>query len=150
MASRPVIIASLLGASVGVPYIASRATTGPHPTGGPATAISATAAQPMTMNRTAPMPTAYAAPAMTTLAPSYPASTPVAEGAQFTSVAQVLRFDVTKEWVCRNWPRKSDGPTDVGLFSMRVPLVMGTQMTSLAGSLTYYFNLQGQVEHISF
>jgi hypothetical protein len=27
---------------------------------------------------------------------------------------------------------------------------MGTQVTSLAGALTYYFNDQGQVEHISF
>ena len=63
---------------------------------------------------------------------------------------QVLRFDVTKEWVCRNWSRKSTGPTDVGLFAIRVPLVMGTQMSALAGSLTYYFNAQGQVEHISF
>jgi hypothetical protein len=72
------------------------------------------------------------------------------DGAQFTSAAQVLRFDVTKEWVCQNWTRKSTGPTDVGLLAIRVPLVMGTQMTSLAGALTYFFNDQGQVEHISF
>jgi hypothetical protein len=72
------------------------------------------------------------------------------DGAQFTSAAQVLRFDVTKEWVCQNWSRKSTGPTDVGLMAIRVPLVMGTQMSSLAGALTYYFNAQGQVEHISF
>jgi hypothetical protein len=57
---------------------------------------------------------------------------------------------VTKEWVYRQWDRKSTGPTDVGLFGVRVPLVMGTQPTSLAGSLTYYFNTYGQVEHISF
>ena len=67
---------------------------------------------------------------------------PAIDGAQFTSVAQVLRFDVTKEWVYQNWSRKSTGPTDVGLFAIRVPLVMGTQMTSLAGSLTYYFDAQ--------
>ena len=84
---------------------------------------------------------------------SAPLATPPgcrATDAQFTSVAQVLRFDVTKEWVCTNWSRKSTGPTDVGLFAIRVPLVMGTQMTSLAGALTYFFNAQGQVEHISF
>jgi hypothetical protein len=72
------------------------------------------------------------------------------DGAQFTSVAQVLRFDVTKEWLYRNWSRKSTGPTDVGLYAVRVPLVMGTQMTSLAGALTYYFDGQGLVQHISF
>jgi hypothetical protein len=38
----------------------------------------------------------------------------------------------------------------VGLFSVRVPLVMSPQLYALAGSLTYYFNSQGQVEHISF
>jgi hypothetical protein len=61
-----------------------------------------------------------------------------------------LRFDVTREWVYRSWDRKSAGPTDVGLFAVRVPLVSGTQSASLAGSLTYYFNTQNQVEHISF
>jgi hypothetical protein len=71
-------------------------------------------------------------------------------GTQFTSIDQVLRFDVTKEWVYQNWDRKSTGATDVGLFSVRVPLVMSPQLYALAGSLTYYFNSQGQVEHISF
>ena len=72
------------------------------------------------------------------------------DGAQFTSVEQVFRFDVTKEWVYQNWSRKTTAPTDVGLVSVRVPLVMGTQLSALAGSLTYNFNAQGQVEHISF
>jgi hypothetical protein len=52
--------------------------------------------------------------------------------------------------VYRSWDRKSTGPTDLGLFAVRVPLVSGTQSASLAGSLTYYFNTQDQVEHISF
>lgn len=71
-------------------------------------------------------------------------------GVQFSSVDQVLRFDVSKEWVYQNWERKSTGPTDVGLVSVRVPLVMKPQLYALAGSLTYFFNGQGQVEHISF
>ena len=72
------------------------------------------------------------------------------EGTQFHSVEQVLRFDVTKEWVYHNWSRKSTGPTDVGLFAVRVPVVTGTQLAAIAGSLTYFFNSYGQVEHISF
>jgi hypothetical protein len=36
------------------------------------------------------------------------------------------------------------------LYGVRVPLVMRPQISSLAGSLTYYFNEQGQVEHSSF
>jgi hypothetical protein len=62
----------------------------------------------------------------------------------------VFRFDVTKDWVYRNWDRKSTGPTDVGLFAVRVPLVTGTHISAVAGSLTYFFNAHGQVEHISF
>jgi hypothetical protein len=72
------------------------------------------------------------------------------EGAQIYSVEQVLRFDLTKDWVYRTWARKSTGPTDVGLFAVRVPLVTGTHVAALAGSLTYYFNSVGQIEHISF
>jgi hypothetical protein len=66
------------------------------------------------------------------------------------SAEQALRFDVTKEWVYRSWDRKTTAPTDVGLYAVRVPMVSGTQATSLAGSLTYFFNAQNQVEHISF
>jgi hypothetical protein len=66
------------------------------------------------------------------------------------SAEQALQFNVTKEWVYRSFDRKSTGPTDLGLFAIRVPLVSGTQSASLAGSLTYYFNTQDQVEHISF
>jgi hypothetical protein len=62
----------------------------------------------------------------------------------------VLRFDLTKDWVYRAWARKSTGPTDVGLLAVRVPLVTGTHPAALAGSLTYFFNSAGQVEHISF
>jgi Family of unknown function (DUF6690) len=62
----------------------------------------------------------------------------------------VLRFDITKEWIYRNWARKSTGLADPDLFGVRVPLVTGTAMTDLAGSLTYYFNSQGQVQHIAF
>jgi hypothetical protein len=65
-------------------------------------------------------------------------------------VEQVLRFDLTREWVYQNWDRKSTGPTDVGLSAVRVALVSGTDLHSLAGSLTYFFNQYGQIEHISF
>lgn len=192
MASRPLIIASLLGASVGVPYVASRATQGPK---APASATPGAAATPIAMaspGATTLIPsqiTATSVPATSaTLVPpslasaaqpvaSYPLASPqvrllppittspvasaaamayapasaaMPQNSQFTSVSQVLRFDVTKDWVCRTWPRKSTGPTDVGLFAIRVPLVMGTQMSSLVGALTYYFNAQDQVEHISF
>jgi hypothetical protein len=79
-----------------------------------------------------------------------PASVSPAAGSQFHNVAEVFRFDVTKEWVYANWPRKTTGLSDPELYGVRVPLVMGTGFSDLAGSLTYSFNSQGQVQHISF
>ena len=66
------------------------------------------------------------------------------------SLSEVLRFDVTVEWVMQRWPRVSTGLPCLQLQGYRVPLVTGTTMTDLAGSLTYYFNAQQQVERITF
>jgi hypothetical protein len=182
MASRPLIIATLVGASVGVPYLTSQTKTAkPGTAGAPAAAGSygqlpsgATAMPTMNYGQQTSMPairlptTMPAAPALlpgasaapqvaatpggTTQVAAMPVgiARPAINGAQFASIDQVLRFDVTKEWVYQNWDRKSAGATDVGLMGVRVPLVMSPQVYSLAGSLTYYFNEQGQVEHISF
>jgi hypothetical protein len=62
----------------------------------------------------------------------------------------VLRFEVTKEWVYQHWDRKSTGLGDPELFGIRVALVTGTKRTDLAGALTYLFDVQGRVQHISF
>ena len=149
MASRPLIIATLVGASVGVPYLASHpqsvksGTNIAAPIGSYGQQQNATATRlPIIGGQSQGLPAIPGAPASTNRVPL--------NGTQFTSIDQVLRFDVSKEWVYQNWDRKSTGPTDVGLFSVRVPLVMAPQMYALAGSLTYYFNDQGQVEHISF
>jgi hypothetical protein len=131
----------LLGASVAVPYVTSNSQLGQ---------VLANKSPSAATNAIAPAPgTASVLPSITTSGQPIQGTARL-DGAQFTSVNQVFRFDVTKEWVFQNWTRKTTAPTDVGLFSVRVPLVMGRQMTALAGSLTYYFNSQGQVEHISF
>jgi hypothetical protein len=146
MASKPLIIATLVGATVGVPYLASQSKTGQVNTAGrPAGYASTPLATPTRLLLVAPPVAGPLAP--TTIAYASPARM---RSPQFTSADQVLRFDVTKEWVYRSWDRKSTGATDVGLFSVRVPLVMAPSIYGLAGSLTYYFNEEGQVEHISF
>jgi hypothetical protein len=66
------------------------------------------------------------------------------------SLSEVLRFDVTVEWVMQRWPRVSTGLPCLQLQGYRVPLVTGTSVTDLAGALTYYFNAQQQVERITF
>ncbi len=70
------------------------------------------------------------------------------EGIPTYSLAEVLRMDVSKEWVYSRWARKSTGLAEPELFGIRVPLVSGTRMTDVAGSLTYYFNICGRVEKI--
>jgi hypothetical protein len=59
-------------------------------------------------------------------------------------------MDVSKEWVYQRWPRKSTALSELDLFGVRVPLVTGTQLHDLAGSLTYYFGGDGRVKRISF
>jgi hypothetical protein len=66
------------------------------------------------------------------------------------AIEQVLRFDLTKDWVYQHWARKSTGMSFANLFGVRVPLVTGTTIADLAGSLTYYFDANGQVQHITF
>ena len=153
MASRPVIIAGLLGASVGVPYLAS------HVAGG-----FEDGADESAKGQRGGCAAGFDVPGHARLddgridignsrgnvLSGLSDRRVQSDGAQFTSVGQVLRFDITKDWVYQNWSRVLTGTTDVGLFSTRVALVMRPQLSALAGSLTYYFNAQGQVEHISF
>jgi len=161
MTGRSLMLATLLGASIGVPYVVSRSGTAPTAKTSPAP----TSAWPTLSGNTSPPPlipssTASAYPAPSTY-PTYPTtSTPAAftgwehlaprGPAQYHSIQQVFRFDVTKEWVYQNWDRKSTGLGDPEFFGIRVALVTGTQRTDLAGSLTYLFDAKGQVQHISF
>jgi hypothetical protein len=103
-------------------------------------------------------PTAAQAPAPITPTPTppqgpgatlFPTVTPL-EGIPTYSIAEVLRMDVSKEWVYQRWPRKSTALAELDLFGVRVPLVTGTQLHDLAGSLTYYFGIDGRVKRVSF
>lgn len=85
--------------------------------------------------------------------PEDPAAAPQAlpvEGTRVGHLGEVLRFNVTSGWVLQRWPRVSTGLAELPLQGYRVPLVTGTKATDLAGSLTYYFNSQQQVQRITF
>src|SRR5262245_10154126 len=128
MSTRPLIIATLVGASVGVPYLASRSaknSSGANGTPAATNAWTSTAGTSKVPATTA----SWQPPAQNAGIPASSGAVPI-DGTRFQSVDQVFRFDVTKEWVYRNWPRKSTGPTDVGLYSVRVPLVMDTRATA--------------------
>jgi hypothetical protein len=62
---------------------------------------------------------------------------------------EVLRFDVTVEWVMQRWPRVTTGLAHLQLQGYRVPLVTGTKLNDVAGALTYYFNALQQVQRIT-
>ena len=72
------------------------------------------------------------------------------EGPPIHDLAEVLRLDITAPWVYTRWSRKTTALADLSLYGVRVPLVTGTEVDDLAGSLTYYFNPAGQVQRISF
>ena len=64
-------------------------------------------------------------------------------------LTDVLRFDISPGWVMQRWPRVTTVAQST-LAGLRVPLVTGTQIDDLAGSLTYYFDRTDQVQRISF
>ncbi|MCE5266695.1 MAG: hypothetical protein LLG00_02270 [Planctomycetaceae bacterium] len=94
----------------------------------------------------APTPTPPPEPAS---APSAPAGPPLLANMPTPSLAEVLSFDATVEWVMQRWPRVSTGMPYLQLQGYRVPLVSGTSLRDVAGSLTYYFNATQRVERIT-
>ncbi len=67
-----------------------------------------------------------------------------------TDLREVIRFDVTPNWIKANWPRVSTGWTEDGLEGFRVPLVTGNQIDSLTGALTFFFDSEHRVQRIRF
>ena len=72
-----------------------------------------------------------------------------ADYAPLPSLAEVLRFDATVEWILHRWPRVTTGLPYLQLQGYRVPLMTGANPTDVAGSLTYYFNARQQVQRIT-
>jgi hypothetical protein len=128
--SRLTMIAIVLGIAIGMPYMASRPSK-PTVSVAPPTAAAAAPAESGPTAATLQPAAISADPAKLPIpGPGsliYHSPVPL-EGAQIHAVEQVLRFDLTKDWVYRTWARKSTGPTDVGLFAVRVPLVTGTHV----------------------
>lgn len=75
---------------------------------------------------------------------------PTLEGPPVQDLVEVLRFNATPEWVTSRWSRVSTTLSDIHLNGMRVPLVTGTAVDDLAGTLTYYFDKESRVQRITF
>lgn len=132
MIRRPAILATVLGAAIGVPYVVSNMNAKSSGTGG--------------IRNTLANFTGIGVPSGVGSAPN-PGSRK--GNAEIYPLADVLRSDITTEWVYSHWNRKSAGLADPGMFGIRVPLVTGTSLDDLAGSLSYYFNSQSRLQRIS-
>ena len=145
MFSRLISVPVLLGAAVGVPYVATNGTNVEGLFGGSGKNSSGTQLEaPAVLSKQQPL-TGAAGHGSTI----HPTQTPL-EGLPTLSLYEVFDMNVSKEWVFQRWPRKSTSLSELGLFGIRVPLVTGTQLHDLAGSLTYLFGADGRVSRISF
>jgi len=148
MFSRAAAIPLLLAASVGIPYLASN---GPD-FSGLWPGKSEQSANRLSGQSVGMVPGAHQTldqPVQGPGAVLYPTAIPL-EGMPSTSLHEIFRFDVTKEWVYHRWARKSTALAELGLYGIRVPLVTGTKLHDLAGSLTYFFGGDGGLQRISF
>ncbi|MEN1679969.1 MAG: DUF6690 family protein [Planctomycetota bacterium] len=150
MITRTVVMTGVLGAAVGGPYLVSE---GPKHLEGMSWPGAATTA-PQSADALMPMaPIAITPPTVTPLdgpgAMVYQSPAPI-EGLGFVSLNELLRMDINKEWVYMRWARKTTGLADPELFGVRAPVVTGTAMADLAGSVSYYFNAEGRVDRLRF
>ncbi|HEV7283186.1 MAG TPA: DUF6690 family protein [Pirellulaceae bacterium] len=62
---------------------------------------------------------------------------------------QIVRFDLTPDLITQNWSRVTTTQSEHFLLGMRVAVVTGPEISDLAGSMTYYFDDQDQLQRIS-
>ena len=63
-----------------------------------------------------------------------------ATGPSGLTIADLLRFDVTKIWLQMHWRHVTTDIPTYPLHACRVPIMTGTEPYDVAGSITYYFN----------
>ncbi len=159
MAGRPFMLATLLGASIGVPYYLSHSTQSAESGRTAADRPEFVLADvwngrpirrfrrrhwrhscPLHRYSSVPLtyPTTATPAALTGLENLQPG-----QSVRYHRIRDVFRFDISKEWIYQNWDRKSTGLGDPELFGIRVVLVTGTQRADLAGSLTLHVRRHG-------
>ena len=74
--------------------------------------------------------------------------TPASDFQPPIDLREVLRFDIDPDFVYRRFSRVSTVLSDLSLDGLRVPLVSGTQAYDVAGSLTYYFDINKKLRRI--
>lgn len=70
-------------------------------------------------------------------------------GGKVNDLRDVMRFDITPDWVLQRFSRVTTVLADTSLEGMRVPIVTGTKPDDVAGTLSYYFDGNGQLQRVS-
>ncbi len=76
-------------------------------------------------------------------------SEPNLVGGKIQDDREVLRFDITPEWVTNRFSRVGTVLADMNLDGLRVPFVTGTTAQDVAGTLTYYFDHSRQLQRVT-
>jgi len=63
---------------------------------------------------------------------------------------EFFRFDATPDWVVQKYPRVSTVSSERELDGYRAPMVTGTGLKDLSGTITYYFDRFQKVQRIQF
>jgi hypothetical protein len=78
-----------------------------------------------------------------------PNAAPSLSGARVSDLREVMRFDISPDWVIQRFSRVSTVLADARLEALRVPIVTGTRADDLAGTLTYYFDRNDKLQRVT-
>ncbi len=82
--------------------------------------------------------------------PADPAAAPTLAGSHVNDLREVIRFDISPDWVLQRFSRVSTVLADLKLEGLRVPIVTGIRADDMAGTLTYYFDHQSKLQRCTF
>ncbi len=74
---------------------------------------------------------------------------PTLVGQPIHDIREILRFDISPQWVINRFSRVSTVLADLHLEALRVPIVTGTGASDIAGTLTYYFDHKHQLQRVT-
>lgn len=80
--------------------------------------------------------------------PSDVSAAPRLTGTTIDDLREVLRFDVSPQWVFSKFSRVTTILADTRLEGLRVPIVTGIHATDIAGTITYFFDQQGNLQRV--
>lgn len=154
MFERGTLFSAIIATAIGAPYLLLNGNWAKGPEGGSASAPAHAASE----HSGAPVaaPSFQATPVWTRNPPAVTmpgmpgAHAPKLEGPGKIAFEQIFRFDLPPAFVTQNWSRVSATLADLELEGLRVPLVTGTGLDDISGSLTYYFDKNHRLQRISF